>query len=151
MAGVVDLKQVLKTTAPTTVLLTDAVYIGVLVLIWILTSHLSSGAAGGGAMWMNRLLALIGALCGWIVGTGLAPYTEVESQKFRAITTAASAFLSGYVVSKLDRFLEMVLFQNSAGNALAWERVGLFIASFLATALLVFINRFYAAEDKPIS
>ncbi|WP_204678720.1 hypothetical protein [Dyella flava] len=143
-----DLAQIMNSTAPVTVLLTDIAYVSVLFLIWRLTSKLSSGSSGSGARWANRLVALIGGLCGLAAATAFAPYSTVDQLPIDAVRTAASAFLSGYVVSKLDRFLEQTLSKAKPDSDAVWERIGLFTATFLATAITVFIGRIYSIEPS---
>lgn len=133
--------------APGTVVLTNLAFVLILVLIWKLTSRLSSANPGTGAIWNNRMIALIGGLCGWAIGTVFAPYSDDDLKAFRAIGTAASVFFSGYVVSKLDRFLEQALFRKEEGGKDGWERMGLFTVTFLLVAITVFINRFYAFKS----
>ena len=130
--------------APGTVLFTDIAFVLLLILIWNLTGRLSSASSGTGAVWSNRMIALIGGLCGWAIGTAFAPYGKGDSQTFQTVGSAVSVFLSGYVASKLDRFLEQTLFQKGADNNDGWERTGLFTATLLLVALTVFINRLYA-------
>jgi len=136
-------------SAPGTVVLTNLAFLLILVLIWKLTSRLSSATPGTGAIWSNRMIALIGGLCGWAIGTAFAPYTDEDLKAFRSIGTAASVFFSGYVVSKLDRFLEQALFRKDESGKDSWERMGLFTVTFLLVAITVFINRFYAFKSGP--
>lgn len=91
----------------------------------------------------NWLICILGVLVGWIVGTLASPYSHEEAEQFLTIGQAATAFLSGYVVSKLDRLLEKTLFAEGAIKAEAWLRLCLFIASCLLVAIIVFINRLY--------
>lgn len=141
------LKSTLHTNAPGTVLLTGIVFLAIVVLIWYLTSHVGGAEDDPKATSANRLIALIGALCGWIIGVAFAPFSEAEQHQFQAITSVVSAFLSGYVVSKLDRYLEGVLFPVGAETRDAWARVGLFVAAFLLAAITVFLNRLYAFRN----
>lgn len=127
--------------APFTVLFTNVAFILLLVLIWKLTSRMTSTGADVREAWINRLIALIGGLCGWAIGTAFAPYSTDDLAAFQHIGSVVSAFVSGYVVSKLDRFLEQMVFQGSPDR---WQKLGLFVASFLLVAITVFINRFYA-------
>jgi hypothetical protein len=143
-----ELGKRMNSYAPVTVLFTNGIFLTVLVVITVLAGHVASSASDTDALWINVLVSLIGGLCGWIVGTGLAPYSPQELKRFRDISVTASAFLSGYVVSKLDRLLDATLLQNPTDHAIAWERAGLFIAAFLATAITVFINRFYSPPIK---
>ena len=83
-------------------------------LIWHLTGVLNDAKAKLDSRSANRLVAVLGALCGWIIGIAFAPFSEAEKAQFAAISSVVSAFLSGYVVSKVDRFVEGVLFHINA-------------------------------------
>lgn len=91
---------------------------------------------------INWLLCLLGALLGWVVGMLAAPY-KGEEARFLAVGQAISAFISGYLVSKLDRFLEASLYTTGTPVRGAWIRLCLFGASFLLAVIVVFINRLY--------
>lgn len=142
-----DVKDFLKTYAPGTVILTALAFVFFAILIWRLTSRIGGARDNESATNSNRLVAIIGALCGWIIGTAFAPFSDAEKEHFRQISGVISAFLSGYVVSKLDRFLEAKLFPVSEANRDSWARVGLFVAAFLLAATTVFVNRLYAFHE----
>ncbi len=141
------LKATLHTNAPGTVLLTGIVFLVMVGFIWHLTGCTGGAKNDPNATSANRLVALIGALCGWIIGVAFAPFSKAEYDQFQAITSVVSAFLSGYVVSKLDRYLEGVLFPIGPETRNSWARVGLFVAAFLLAAVTVFLNRLYAFRD----
>lgn len=134
----------MNSRAPGTVRLTNITFVATVVSIAFIAFHVTSGPADPEAIWINLLISLLGLLSGWLVGTGLAPYDKLDEKRFKKISVTASAFLSGYVVSKLDRLLEATLLQTSSLHPLAWARTGLFSAAFLVTGLTVFINRFYS-------
>lgn len=94
---------------------------------------------------INILICLLGALIGWIAGILISPYTSTESTRFITLSQAISAFVSGFLISKLDRFLEATLYIKEDGSIqnTSWERVGLFAASFLLLTTIVYINRTY--------
>lgn len=96
----------------------------------------------------NLLLCLLGALIGWGVGIFASPYDLKENERFLTLGRTISAFISGYLVSKLDRFLEVVLYTSNAPNDIAWVRLCLFAASFLLSVIVVFINRLYFNNNK---
>ena len=104
----------------------------------------------GGSFYQNLLICLLGFIIGWILGTLASPYTKTESAQFLSLSQAISAFISGYLISKLDRFLEIALFNKETGEAqyLAWSQAGLFAACLLVTSLVVFINRTYYQSAK---
>jgi drug/metabolite transporter (DMT)-like permease len=96
----------------------------------------------------NALLAILGALVGWALGMFFAPYTDKEAERFSSIGQAVSAFVSGYIISKLDRFLEATMFQAQAPVTITWVRFGLLFCSMLLVMLTVFSNRAYFRSDK---
>lgn len=107
----------------------------------------------------NGLLTILGALIGWALGMFFAPYTKDEASRFSSIGQGISVFVSGYVVSKLDRFLEATMFTTTvvAGNtvetpaSITWVRIGLFICAVLLVMLTVFTNRAYFRPEVPSS
>lgn len=104
---------------------------------------------------LNALVTLIGALGGWAVGMFFVPYTKDEALRFAAVGKTVSAFASGYVISKLDRFLEIVMFQKVVQGGQqteilvndTWMRMGLFLCSMLLVFLTVFSNRSYFRSE----
>jgi hypothetical protein len=107
---------------------------------------------------LNGLLSILGALIGWALGMFFAPYTSDEASRFSTISQGISAFLSGYVVSKLDRFLEATMFTTTetagttveAPTTVTWVRIGLFTCSVLLVMLTVFTNRAYFRPAVPL-
>jgi hypothetical protein len=95
----------------------------------------------------NVLILLIGALSGWLVGMFFSPYSAKESERFASIGQTISAFISGYLVSKLDRFFEKTLYDEQKPNPDTWLRLALFTVSFLTSMILVFTNRLYFGQD----
>jgi thiol:disulfide interchange protein len=112
------------------------------VIIWIATQI-------GGSFYLNLLICLLGLIIGWMLGTLASPYTKTESVQFLSLSQAISAFISGYLISKLDRFLEVALFTKEGEiQNLAWSQAGLFTATLLVTTLVTFINRTYYQAAK---
>lgn len=96
----------------------------------------------------NALLAMLGALLGWTLGMFFAPYTDKEAERFSSIGQAVSAFVSGYVISKIDRFLEATMFEGEIPVTITWIRVALLFCSMLLVMLTVFSNRAYFRSEK---
>jgi hypothetical protein len=98
---------------------------------------------------LNYFVILLGALCGWVLGIFCSPYSETEAKNFVSIGQAISAFVSGYVLSKFDRFLEASLFVDTKiPQYHTWVRLGLFAAAAGIFALLIFSNRAYFRTDN---
>src|ERR1700735_2011160 len=57
---------------------------------------------------LNIAVLVFGVSTGWLVGILLHPYGRMEARTFSQFAAAASAFASGYLVSKTDRVLEEV-------------------------------------------
>lgn len=97
----------------------------------------------------NYLVILLGSVCGWAIGMFISPYSEKEARKFISIGQAISAFATGYVVSKFDRFLEATLFiDNKVPQFDAWIRLALFLSAMALFALLIFSNRAYFRTEE---
>jgi hypothetical protein len=52
--------------------------------------------------WFNLLPVLFGGAVGWCVGMLLSPLTHHEAVQFSTYGKAVSAFITGYVIAKLD-------------------------------------------------
>jgi hypothetical protein len=106
------------------------------------------------------LLALLGAALGlasgWAAGILLAPY-QSEQDRFREYVKVASAFITGYGVSKLDRLFELWT-DPSRGSLILTRafavRALVCITSFLLAAATTYVSRKYIsfgpnAEQPP--
>src|SRR5882724_2471310 len=69
---------------------------------------------------VNILLCILGGLTGWIAGILVTPLNSLETAHFLSLGQAISAFVSGYLVSKLDRFFEKTLYAADEPNPKAW-------------------------------
>jgi hypothetical protein len=119
--------------------LTGSYVFGVIVALillrtaWILNDSLA---------WLSLALGLA---AGWAAGILLAPY-QSERDRFREYVKIASAFITGYGVSKLDRLFELWLDPNRGlvilSQAFA-HRVLICVTSFLLAAVCTYISRKY--------
>lgn len=125
---------------PWTVISTNL--LGLIAFAWliVLASKLGKGDA---SVHLHFLLLILGALIGTVLGILASPYSDGDKQQFAELGQAISAFLAGYVVSKLDRFLEASLFKGEQPKESAWIRVTLFCTSLFLWAVVVFIDRWY--------
>lgn len=142
------LQTVFHTRDVGTVIFSAIAFVCFAALIWHLTGILNDAKINPESRSANRLVALLGALCGWIIGIAFAPFSAAEKEQFAAISSVVSAFLSGYVVSKVDRFIEGVLFPVNAASRESWTRVGIFTAALLLASVTVFVNRLYAFQNE---
>jgi len=117
---------------------------GVVGLAW----HVGGTEAGHPPVARNILLIILGILCGWVAGLFASPFSSEEKGEFAELKKAIYAFVTGYLLSKLDRFLERTLFESKDHVAMAWEQAALFGAAFLTVALWTFIWRKYGFRKK---
>jgi hypothetical protein len=104
------------------------------------------------AVGLNLLVALLGALSGWTVGMFFSPIDE------RTPSVSSSWQDGGRVhlrlpARKIDPFLvEQMKRATETPSTINWVRVGLFGASALLGAVVVFVNRAYstpAERERP--
>jgi hypothetical protein len=102
--------------------------------------------------WLSTALGLT---AGWAAGLLLAPY-ESEQERFREYAKLVSVFLTGYLVSKIDRLVEL-WFDPDHGpmllRPLVAHRLLLCITSFLLAAVWTYVARKYfsfgAGSEQP--
>jgi hypothetical protein len=96
---------------------------------------------------LNYLLIVLGALVGWAIGMFSAPYGKGDKEALAQIGKLASVFITGYVVSKLDRFVEASVFTNKEPVIEGWVRVGIFAGTTLLSLITIVTNRVYFRPD----
>ncbi len=97
---------------------------------------------------LNLLVALLGALSGWAVGMFFSPIDEKDARRLQFVGKTVGAFISGYLIGKIDPFLaEQVKRATETPADVPWVRVGLCAASALLGAVVVFVNRAYSAPS----
>ncbi len=119
---------------------------GMVILMLLAWACVELGGASTKAQISYALAGLIGALLGWASGMYFAPHGQGEQNKFVTLGQAVSAFASGYLVSKVDRFVEAALFPPAGVASGEWHGAAIFTAAFLNTALVVYSNRSYFRE-----
>jgi hypothetical protein len=62
-------------------------------------------------MTLNLLIVVTGGLIGWAVGMLMTPVSPTEKKHFPEYGKAISTFLSGYLVAKLDKLFEPMIFK----------------------------------------
>lgn len=117
--------------------------VAILVFCWVEGSILFS------------LLALVGAILGWLLGILIMPFDEREAKTFSVFIKVISGFITGYLLSKVDPLLTSLLaIDPRTGVAVIAEeavarRVLITLCSFGISLLTVFSARAYwsAARD----
>lgn len=96
---------------------------------------------------LNLLVSLLGALSGWALGMFFSPLDEQDAQRLQFVGKTVGAFISGYLLGKVDPFLaEQVKRATETPSEVNWVRVGLCAASGLLGAVVVFVNRAYSSS-----
>jgi len=100
------------------------------------------------AVHLNLLVCVLGALLGWAAGMYFSPFDKEDEDRFHYVGKSLAAFVSGYVLSKAESLIS-TLMKSVEGDLsqVKWDRVGLFLCSFLLAATVVFVSRSYALRD----
>lgn len=130
---------------PATTISSTVFLLALLYALWTLAPVI------GGNPVTNQLLIVLGILLGWAVGMFATPFTRVDREDFAAVRKAIYAFLSGYLVSKVDRFLERMLFKDGDPSEIVWKQSALFAGAVIASALMIFTWRRYAFQRTSLS
>jgi len=126
---------------PATTISSTVILVSLLFALWRLTPSI------GGNVATNQLLVVLGMILGWLIGLFAAPFTEIDRKDFSALGQAIYAFVTGYLVSKIDRFLERMLFRDGKEPVeLVWKQAALFAGVVVTAALLHFTWRRYAFQ-----
>ncbi|BAY21508.1 hypothetical protein NIES2100_12620 [Calothrix sp. NIES-2100] len=92
------------------------------------------------------LNGLFGSGIGWLIGILISPYSNNEKSSFKTYITAAQGFITGFLVSKIDKVFELVI-QDLTNNAAAQQtilvRVSFFVTSGTFVAIFTYITRNY--------
>ena len=115
---------------------------GFLTFVFIILIAYKIGKENGD-LWQIYLIAGLGALVGWATGILASPLDTEEGARFAKFGQLITAFASGYVISKLDRFLEQSLFADKKPVTKNWIYVAFFSAAFLSTLITSYVNRSY--------
>ncbi|MEO8547248.1 MAG: hypothetical protein ABI422_02655 [Sphingomicrobium sp.] len=94
------------------------------------------------------LLAVFGALLGWVVAILATPLSEGEGQRFGELAKVISGFVTGYLLSKLDPLVGALFSVGNDGRAViadpnVAERVLITLISSFIALLFVFGGRLY--------
>jgi hypothetical protein len=99
---------------------------------------------------LGWLSAALGALIGWAAGILSAPYNTRESTQFRVYGKVASAFITGFLVAKIDRIFDLGI-DEKHGPLILHERFArnLMVGAccFFIAMISTFIVRQYGAGE----
>ena len=93
---------------------------------------------------LNLAILVTGYAIGWVIGVLATPYGSGEEQRFAGYKQAISAFVGGYLISKLDSTLVNVLSWNTLQSNIAAYRLFSFTSAILISLLITFVFRRYA-------
>jgi hypothetical protein len=99
---------------------------------------------------LNIVIQGLGIILGFWAGVFISPNSPRERSDIQAVARTISAFISGYLLSKLDPVLTNWLNQPHAIDDLAAFRIIAFTSSFLAQAILMAEMSWYEVRPKPI-
>ena len=99
--------------------------------------------------WLNVLLCMLGGVLGWFVGILGSPASRVQSTRFLEYRRALSAFVSGFVLARLDVLVSRTDFDKVGDPYLLLARVLLFAVTFVASVQFTFITRLTGSDGGP--
>jgi hypothetical protein len=95
----------------------------------------------------NALVWMLSIPCGFMVGALVSPLGKTEKTQFYAVASALSALVTGFVLSKLERIVDMAIAQTLPYAAAITTPVLVFAATTLTTVGLTAAIRRYALPD----
>jgi hypothetical protein len=98
--------------------------------------------------YLNLAIILASICVGWLLGTFISPESNTEETRFSAYGKAVSAFVSGYLISKLDKVVEMILSPGTLAVPIASFRLAGSIAALISALLVTYIIRAYVYNDS---
>lgn len=102
-----------------------------------------------GGFALTFLIGLSGVALGWLVGFLASPYSEVEERRFSKYAAAVAAFVSGYLLGKLEPTVNAILKDdNLIVNPVHGARVLLFVIAAIAAAITMYVFRLYTVLDE---
>jgi hypothetical protein len=93
---------------------------------------------------INIAVMVLGISLGWLIGIIISPYSVNEKKMFSEYTKAIGVFASGYLVGKIDRFIEALLRPDFILDSTIGFRFIAFISSLVIAIMITFVYRHYA-------
>ena len=94
--------------------------------------------------WINLAIVVLGVSVGWLLGMYISPYGKGEEQRFAEYATAVSAFLSGYILAKVDGLITKLLSPEQILRPVAGFRLIAGFSTLIVTMLVTYVVRAYA-------
>ena len=94
--------------------------------------------------WINLAIVVLGVSIGWLFGMYISPYGKGEEQKFTEYATAVSAFVSGYLLAKIDGLITKLLSPEQILRPVAGFRLIAGFSTVIVTMLVTYVVRAYA-------
>jgi hypothetical protein len=108
--------------------------------LWFLCFRIVATPLDG---YLNLAVILASISFGWLLGTFVSPESDREQQSFMTYGKAVSAFVSGYLVSKLDKVIDRILSPEILAMPVAAFRLAGSIAAIISALLVTYIVRAY--------
>jgi hypothetical protein len=93
------------------------------------------------------IICLLGSILGWLVAMLVTPYGQTDATNLKSFSKIIGSFLTGYVLSKLDKVFETFVNEKQYADKLTIIRLMLFISFFFLFWILVFSYRTYVIID----
>lgn len=98
---------------------------------------------------VTALTGLAGVALGWLLGLLASPNSDLEAERFSKYAAAASAFASGYLLSKLEPTIAAVLADGKLlHERLYGARALVFATCTIVAAISMYVYRVYLLLDE---
>jgi hypothetical protein len=97
---------------------------------------------------LTAIVAMTGVTIGWLLGFLASPYSKLESERFSKYAATLSAFITGYLVSKVEPWISAIINAGTSGSELLLVRLLIFTASAIASAISMYVFRLYLLWDE---
>jgi hypothetical protein len=97
------------------------------------------------------LASVFGAVAGWATGTLASPY-ESEERRFKIFSKVLTAFLTGFLLSKVDRGFEIAVDEKHRSllfDSAIVRRTLIGMTCFILAMMAVYISRKYYHVETP--
>jgi uncharacterized membrane protein len=95
------------------------------------------------------ILCTAGSVLGWLIGIVTTPYGAEDKDKIYNFSKMAGTFISGYLLSKVNKILDDLMEPTKILSYLVGVRFVLFICFFIISYIVVFVFRIYTRADEP--